>query len=159
MAGGQPRVAAAAHNNSPGQQQQQHQQGHAFTRQSDVQPDEHDPRHDRHRLELKAKVGEGAFASVYRGNFDTRTEAVAVKVLRPHGGGSGGTFEEARRLFFREAQMLRRCQHRCVLCFLCFCDDVRAAVDQRERKKMRELALHLIAALSKDLPLSPPPLN
>ena len=86
---------------------------HAFARQSDVQPDESDPKHERHRLELKAKVGEGAFCAVYRGAFDGSDAAVAVKVLRPLGGASGGTYEEARRLFFREAQMLRRCQHRC----------------------------------------------
>ena len=86
---------------------------HAFARQSDVQPDDADPKHERHRLELRSRLGEGAYCTVYKGSFATRVVPVAVKVLRPLGGASGGTYEEARRLFFREAQMLRRCQHRC----------------------------------------------
>ena len=49
----------------------------ALLRPSDVQPDEKDPQHECHRLELKSRLGEGAYCAVYKGTFDTRAEAVA----------------------------------------------------------------------------------
>jgi hypothetical protein len=52
----------------------------------------------------------GAFATTYKGSYGG--DACAIKVLSPAGGaGKAGPDSEAQRLFFREAQLMKRCQH------------------------------------------------
>ena len=56
---------------------------------------------------MLGKVGQGAFGTVYKGNYDGKV--VAIKVLTAEGSGSDA--ESAKRMFFREALALQKCNH------------------------------------------------
>lgn len=66
-----------------------------------------DPEKLKHRLQIISKVGKGAFGTVYKATFDG--QLVAVKVLSTEK--TGPEFNDAKKLFFKEAHVLQKFQH------------------------------------------------
>ena len=63
-----------------------------------------------HKLQVLGKVGQGAFGTVFRAIYDG--QVVAVKVLTADG--NGPAEQDAKKMFFREALALQKCQHKWV---------------------------------------------
>lgn len=69
--------------------------------------------HSKHKVQLKKRIGTGAFGIIYKGTFDG--DVVAVKTISSSAGGRGTSAEV--RMFFKEASMLRQCQHSRIIGF------------------------------------------